>query len=314
MKVLFFGAGPLGSVYAHLLHEAGKDVTVLARGERYEWIAEHGLNLVNEITGEAAHSRVKVIDELSAEDEYDLAIVLIRKNKLGPVFELLAERPRIENILFMGNNAQGFDEYLEHLPARRLLFGFPGAGGGFDEQVVHFADREKPNGKRRAVTIGEINGQATKRIKAIKHLFESSDIPVDVTSDVDGWLKYHVALIIPLVAPMYRHDFDCRAIAQDTYALRLAVRAAKEGGRVLRKLGYRRRQPFQFNLFYWMPEAMNMMGLKALLESRFAEIAFAMHARASKDEMVEIAQEFQGLIERTTVATPSIDALRRYMD
>lgn len=33
MKVLFFGAGPLGLVYAHFLHEAGGDVTVLARGE-----------------------------------------------------------------------------------------------------------------------------------------------------------------------------------------------------------------------------------------------------------------------------------------
>ena len=43
MKILFFGAGPLGSVYAHLLHEKGGDVTVLARGERYDWLKENGL-------------------------------------------------------------------------------------------------------------------------------------------------------------------------------------------------------------------------------------------------------------------------------
>jgi len=35
MKTLFFGAGPLGSVYAHLLFKNGEDVTILARGERY---------------------------------------------------------------------------------------------------------------------------------------------------------------------------------------------------------------------------------------------------------------------------------------
>ena len=52
MKILFFGAGPLGSFYAHLLHEKGVDVTVLARGERYDWIKENGLVLLNEITGQ----------------------------------------------------------------------------------------------------------------------------------------------------------------------------------------------------------------------------------------------------------------------
>ena len=64
MKTLFFGAGPLGTVYAHLLHEAGGDVTMLARGERHDWIKENGLVLQNEITGEEGSSRVNVVDEL----------------------------------------------------------------------------------------------------------------------------------------------------------------------------------------------------------------------------------------------------------
>jgi ketopantoate reductase len=38
MKTLFFGAGPLGLFYAHLLHDAGKDVTILARGTKYDLI------------------------------------------------------------------------------------------------------------------------------------------------------------------------------------------------------------------------------------------------------------------------------------
>ena len=32
MRTLVFGAGNLGSVYAHLLYKAGRDVTLLARG------------------------------------------------------------------------------------------------------------------------------------------------------------------------------------------------------------------------------------------------------------------------------------------
>ena len=130
MRTLFFGAGTVGSVYAHLLHDAGGDVTVLARGDRYGWLKENGLVLLNEITGQEHSSRVKLVNELKADDEYDLVIVCIRKNKLLPVFEILAASPGVKNVLFMGNNALGFDEYVKHLPLEKVLVGFPGVGGG----------------------------------------------------------------------------------------------------------------------------------------------------------------------------------------
>jgi 2-dehydropantoate 2-reductase len=310
MKILFFGAGPLGSVYAHLLHENSEDVTVLARGERYDWLKENGLVLINEITGQKDSSRVKAVNELKPEDEYDLVIVLIRKNKLQPVFEILATCPGVKNILFMGNNALGFDEYLKHLPAEKVLIGFPGAGGGIREQVVHYADREKPNGKRRAVTIGEIDGRNKERTLAVKNLFESAGVPVDLTHDIDGWLKYHVALVSPLVGALYKHACDNYQAGKDKETLRTLVRAAKEGGRVLKALGFKKRQPFQFNLFYWLPEFMTMMAVKELLESKFAEVAYAMHAKAARDEMEDLAREFQKLTATTSVDTPNIDTLR----
>ena len=78
---------------------------------------------------------------------------------------------------------------------------------------------------------------------------------------------------------------------------------------MLRALGFRKRQPFEFNLFYWLPEFMSMMALKGLLESKFAEVAFAMHAQAARDEMENLAREFQELTARTSVDTPNIDTL-----
>lgn len=313
MRVLFFGAGPMGSIYAHLLHEKGVDVTVLARGERYEWLKENGLVLLNEITGQKDSSHVNVVNELKPEDEYDLVIVLIRKNKLLPVFEILAASPGVKNVLFMGNNALGFDEYVKRLPVEKLFFGFPGAGGGFCEQVVHYADREKPKGKRRAVTIGEIDGRNKERTLAVKALFESAGVPVDLTPKIDGWLKYHVALVSPLVGALYKHDCDNYQVAKDEETLFALVRAAKEGGRVLRALGFKKRQPFEFNLFYWLPEFMSMMTVKGVLGSKFAEVAFAMHARAARGEMEDLAREFQELIARTPVDTPNIDRLRNFI-
>jgi 2-dehydropantoate 2-reductase len=214
----------------------------------------------------------------------------------------------------MGNNALGFDEYVKRLPVEKVLFGFPGAGGGMREQVVHYADREKPGKKRKAVTIGEIDGRNKERTLAVKSLFESAGVPVDLTPEIDGWLKYHVALVSPLVSALYKHECNNYALAKDDKTLRVMVRAAKEGGRVLKALGYTKRQPFEFNLFYWLPEVLSAKALRGLLGSKFAEVAYAMHAKAAQDEMKELADEFRSLIEATSVETPNIDQLMGYVD
>ena len=311
MKTLIYGAGTLGCLYAHRLFTAGNDVTILARGEQHAFIKENGVALVNEFTGERESSQVPVVEELGEEDAYDLVVVLIRKNMLPPIFESLSRCSRVRNILFMGNNALGFDSYLSHSPAERVLFGFPGAGGGLNKGVVHYVDSEKPHGKRMPITIGELDGKSRQRTEQIKFLFESSAVPVDVVAEIDGWLKYHVALVSPIANALLMHDCDSYALAADREGLRLLVRACKEGGNVVRALGYTKRQPFKWNLFYWLPEFMSAKVFAGLLNSRFAEIAFARHARAAADEMRCLADEFKILIDRTSMATPNIDRLRR---
>jgi 2-dehydropantoate 2-reductase len=313
MKTLFYGAGPLGSLYAHLLHQAGKDVTILARDERYNCIKEHGVVLVNEYSGKKEISKIRVVDTLAEEDAYDLVVVLIRKNKLLPIFQALSRNKHVRNILFMGNNALGFDEYLVHLPKEKALFGFPGAGGSIEGQIVHYIDSEKPDGKRIPIRIGEIDGEIRDRTKQVTSLFESSKVPVERVNDMDGWLKYHAALVIPIACILYRHDCDNCALAKDEESIRFFIRACREGGEVLRNLGYIKRQPFKFNLFYWMPEFITAKIFQGILNTKFAEIGFAMHAKAALDEMKALTKEFRILTDNTSVKTPNIDKLSSYI-
>ena len=155
--------------------------------------------------------------------------------------------------------------------------------------------------------LNELTGQA------VKSLFESAGVPVDLTTDIDGWLNYYIALVSPLAGAFYKHDCDNYQAAKDKETLRAQVRAAKEGGRVLRALGFRKRQPFASNLFYWLPEFTSRMSVKGLLESRRAEVAFAMHAQAARDEMADLAREFETLIVKTSVDTPYLDTLRNFI-
>jgi 2-dehydropantoate 2-reductase len=91
--------------------------------------------LINEHTVQKEHSKVKVINNLSKDDAYDLVVVLIRKNNLQPIFDHLKKSKNVSNILFLGNNVLGFKEYQKHLPKDKILFGFPGI------PVSNFNDR-----------------------------------------------------------------------------------------------------------------------------------------------------------------------------
>lgn len=46
-KILVYGAGPLGSVFASKLKQGGNDVSILARGTRLGELREHGIVLVD---------------------------------------------------------------------------------------------------------------------------------------------------------------------------------------------------------------------------------------------------------------------------
>jgi hypothetical protein len=112
---------------------------------------------------------------------------------------------------------------------------------------------------------------------------------------------------------LYKHRCNNYTLAKDKETIKMMVQAAKEGGRVLKALGYKKRHPFAFNLFYWLPEVLNVMAVQGLLRSKFAEVAFALHAAAARDEMKDLTDEFQILIKKTSVKTPNIDALRNYI-
>jgi len=312
MKTLIFGAGPLGSLYACLLHRSGKDVTLLARNKHYDYLKENGVVLFNEFTKEKIVERVKIIDSIEPEDDYDLVIVLMRKNYVIETLPILSANRNITSFLFMNNNAQGFDDYLKFFPKEKVLFGFPGGGGSRQKHMVHYVDTEKPNGKRLPITIGEIDGKTRERTKKIRNMFESSEVPVRLVDDIDSWLRYHVAFVHPIAGALLKSE-DNYQLAKDKETIRTYIRAVKEGGRVLKALGFKKSFNPKFRLFSWFPETILIRILSRLFNSHFAEVAMMMHVNAAKDEMIELGNEFKALARQTRLPTPNIDELFSYI-
>lgn len=309
MRTLIFGAGPIGRWLALRLHQSDQDVSLLARGETYRLLGHNGIEIVDGLTGERLVAKVKLVDRLDPEDRYDLVVVAMQKATRMAVCPVLAQNKYLKNILFLGNDVSGFQHYLDYLPKESILLGFPGAGGGWDGDDLVIMDRDKPDAHHGEIFIGELDGTTRARTLQIKELFEAADIKVSLEKSIDNWLKYHFAFIAPTAGVIFMKGGDLRAVAADREAIHLYCGACREAGNVLRKVGYRKRQPPVFNLYYWLPRWLEPMVFSKLFGSRSAEVRFGLHAPKVGPELLEMAEEFAELKAQAGMETPNLDLL-----
>lgn len=309
MKTLIYGAGPIGRWLALRLARTAADVTLLARNETYRSLAEDGIEIVDGLTGERHSARVDLVEQLGSDDRYDLIVVAMQKASRLAVCPTLARNEHLKNILFLGNDVSSFHRYLDHVPAETVLLGFPIAGGGWSDGELVFMDREKPGGPHGELHLGELDGTNRARTKEIAALFAAADIKVSVERDMGGWLKYHFAFMAPTVGAVFEKDGDLRAVAEDPELIHRYCLACREAGNVLRKVGYKRRQPPVFNLFYWLPRWLEPKVLGKLFRSRSAEVRVGLHAPGVGPELLEMAEEFAELKAKARLETPTLDSL-----
>ncbi len=309
MKILFYGAGVLGSLLAVRLHAAGHEVRLLARGKRLEDLRQHGVILEDAATGVRTTAWVPVVDSLQPDDVYDLIVVLLRKNQVADVLPILAANTGTPAILFLGNNAAGPGAYTAAVGRERVLTGFAVAGGAREGHIVRYM---APDGQIKVIA-GELHGRFTPRLHDILAAFADGGIAVEACPAMDAWLKTHVAVISPLANAFYAAGSSLPRAASTPDAIVLGIRAVREGLRVIRASGMPIMPP-RMVLLERLPEPLLVLLLSRTARSPLAEIAMAAHASAARDEMAALTEEFRALAAETAVPTPAIDALARYLD
>ncbi len=313
MKILIYGAGPLGSLFAARLQEGGNDVSLLARGQRLDDLREHGVVLVDVQTKEQTVTRVKVVEELKPDDAYDLVLVIMRKNHALQILPVLAANRYTPNVLFLCNNAAGPAAFVEALGKERVLIGFPNSAGYREGHVIHCL-AGTPNDKA-YVPFGEVDGCITARTREVARILESAPgFGAEIRTDMDAWLKYHVALLFPSVAPaLYAAGVDNYRLARTRDLVVLGIRAIREGFRVLQSLGLPI-TPSKFKMFTWLPEPILVRLAQRLLANPLMETALVKHAAAAHDEVQHLIGEFMTLARTTSIPTPMIERLLRYYE
>jgi 2-dehydropantoate 2-reductase len=308
MRFLVYGAGNIGSLYAARLAQSSQEVTILARGTRFEQIRRRGIDLEDGVSGERTTTFVQVVDRLDPGDAYDVVLVILPKHKIAEVLPGLAANDRTPSVMFFGNNAVGAGAMTDAIGRDRVLLGFPGAAavprGGAIRYVITSA-REQPT------TIGELDGSKSARIVAIASALRAAGFPVSVCTNMDAWLKTHVAEILPTVCALYQAGGKPEQLASSDAALRLMVRSIREGYQVLRANGVPI-TPGNHRVVEWMPESVVLFLMRRMVKAETTAIKFG-HAEQGRAEWHLLADEFRSLIEGVDVPTPAIDVAYRQL-
>jgi 2-dehydropantoate 2-reductase len=250
MKILVYGAGVVGTLYAARLQEAGHQVTVLARNSRLADVRRHGLVLEDVVTGVRSVTHVSIVDRLYAEDSYDIALVTVRKDQLSAVMPDLVSNTGIPTVLFMLNNPLGSAKLVNALGPGRVLLGFPGAGGELQGHIVRYAIiAQQPT------NLGEASGRQTVRLLALVKALRASGFRTRVESDMDAWLSSHAFFVTSITGAMYLAGGDCDQLSRSRPLLKLMVSGVREGFRAVRTLGSTVRPLALRVVFMWLPSS-----------------------------------------------------------
>ncbi|HUI87355.1 MAG TPA: 2-dehydropantoate 2-reductase N-terminal domain-containing protein [Anaerolineales bacterium] len=298
-KLLVIGAGVNGSAVITKLVRAGLDAKVLARGKRYDEIKDEGIIIEDPFRNQRSVTKVPVINGLDPDDIYDFILVVVRKNQVADLLPVLAQN-KSPNIVFMGNNLLGPDEFTEVIDKKRIMLGTVVAGGKRDGDIIR-AITSTPL----ASPFGEIDGSITARLKRLVKILNSAGIKATTSThmvDHDMTHAVGVALIGKLTL---KYRCDLHAMARSTEDLKLFVDAWREAHRVMRALGHKIVPPSE-DAIRFIPRFLQVSGMRALLNSKWGEVGLGYHASQAPDEMIQLAHELGVLVNHAGIPVPAI--------
>ena len=179
MRILIYGAGVIGSLYAILFAEAGYDTSVYARGKRLEFLKKNGLLYKNNKNIKRAETTI--LEELSDNDVYNFVLLTVRENQL---YEALAElkNNKSDTIVTMVNSLDSYKKWEEIIGTGRILPAFPGAGGSINDDGI--LDAALTPKMIQPTTFAEISRNKTERTKQFSEILKHAHIPYQEVKDM----------------------------------------------------------------------------------------------------------------------------------
>ena len=284
MRILIYGAGVIGSLYAALFAESGIETAVYARGQRLESLRREGLRY--ERNGAIRTADVRALDTLRKDDIYDFIFLTVRENQLHEALTQLREN-QSPHIVTMVNSLEDYGRWEQLCGAGRIIPAFPGAGGGFEDGVLHAALTPR---LIQPTTFGILAPEQAPQAKQLKAVFRRAGIPCQQVRDMHAWQLCHLAMVVPIADAYYEADDPANAGANRAVMAHTA-KTLRENFRALAQSGVHL-SPAKMQIFRYLPLPVMRLALKITFQSRFGDVFMYRHAMKAPDEMCQLHKQF----------------------
>lgn len=291
MRILIYGAGVIGSLYAALFAEVGYDTSIYARGKRLEVLRNNGL--LYKKNQKVIKAEVKILGELPNDDIYDFILLTVRENQL---YEALAElkNNKSTTIVTMINSLDSYKKWEDIVRKGRILPAFPGAGGSINEDGI--LDASLTPRMIQPTTFAEISGKKSERTKQLSKMLKHSHIPCQEVQDMHLWQLCHLAMVVPIADAYYEADYPERA-GKDWKIMKKTAERLKRNFIFLRKQKGKL-SPWKMNIFRFLPLQFLAIILAATFGSSFGDKFMYQHAMKAPDEMRELHKQFYAYMKK----------------
>ena len=295
MKVLVYGAGVIGGQLVHALIKSGNDVTVIARGAWKETLQKDGLHIHHYIQKKDTVDYPRVQDKPD-DSWYDIVFAVMQYRQMEKILQDLAfVNSRV--IVLVGNNlsvSEMEDRIRNASPSpKEILFGFGSTAGTRENgklTTVHTVDGR--------LTVGKAHQEVSEEEKArLKIIFKGSRMPISWCDNMDSWLKYHAAFILPVVYLCYKTGCDLKKSTKEER--QLLVNAVRDAYHFLMALGYPVRPTGdEKSLEPGIRRGLLKLVIYWMSRTRLGALCTTEHCRHAPKEMEDLDQAFQKLRER----------------
>ena len=204
MRICVFGAGAIGGLLALKLAASGEEVTVIARGAHLAAIRERGLTLVEEGREEVA--RVRATDRAAESGPHDVVVLAMKAHQVAPVVRDVNALVGPGTVIVTAQNGIPWWYFAKHggeHEGKRLESVDPGGVIAATLDVARVvgsiiypaAELEAPGVIRHVegnrVTLGELDGAETERVRALAEVLRRAGFKARVTPDLRSelWVK-----------------------------------------------------------------------------------------------------------------------------
>ena len=292
-KVLVFGVGVIGAYLAHVLTEAGNDVTILAREERAKSLDRNGLVIYHHLQRKTTTDRVKAVTSVEGLS-FDAAFVPMPYHKIRQALpEICVLNAKL--LVLVGNNLAPaeIDAHIRgHAPGiKTILFGFQVSGG--KKETDRFVC-ERLGGSW--MDIGQLHGEADPRLKKlVSRLFAGTSYKLNWQGDMEAYLICHPAAILPIAYLSYICEGDLRSSTREQR--KMMVDASHEAYECLKEKGIPIYPEGDDKFFENGPRGTVMQMLYLVMaKSKIGDLVACEHCRNAVSEMEQIDLFYEDLM------------------